>query len=181
MLIRNSRAHTKNTTIVILADNSRAHTKNTTTVILADNSRAHAKNPTIVILADNSRAHAKNPTIVILADNCRAHAKNPTIVIHADNSRAHAKNLAISHKNAGEVLPNLLGQGITDFVVNESCNAYNECDLFLGYGKPVLNVEYASTPFSRSCTKYKTRMATIQRDQNLVAKGKSGYVYKTCL
>jgi hypothetical protein len=95
-------------------------------------------------------------------------------------ARAHAKGLAMSHKNAAEVLPDLLAQNITDFVVNESCGQYNECNVFLSYGRPVLNVEYTNSAFNRSCNSYKTRMSIVRRDQNLVAKGRTGYVYKTC-
>lgn len=93
---------------------------------------------------------------------------------------AHARGLAISHKNAPALLAGLLKAGITDFVVNESCNEFDECQLFLKYGKPVLNVEYKEGSFSTGCAKYKTRMAIVRRDQNLQPVGSSGYVYKTC-
>ncbi|CAM9597966.1 unnamed protein product [Laminaria digitata] len=53
--------------------------------------------------------------------------------------------MKVALKNSVEVVGDLVD--FFDFAVNESCNVYNECDVytntFLAQGKPVFNVEYA--------------------------------------
>lgn len=56
---------------------------------------------------------------------------------------AHKRNLAIGLKNAGEVIPSVIG--IVQFSVNEQCAGEGDCDLFapmIQVGKPVFNIEY---------------------------------------
>ena len=58
-------------------------------------------------------------------------------------SAAHARNLSIGLKNAGEIIPQVLGK--MQWAVNEQCVQYGECDTwqsFVNVGKPVFNIEY---------------------------------------
>ena len=56
---------------------------------------------------------------------------------------AHARNLSIGLKNAGEIIPQVLGK--MQWAVNEQCIQYGECDTwqsFVEAAKPVFNIEY---------------------------------------
>ena len=56
---------------------------------------------------------------------------------------AHARNLSVGLKNAGEIIPQVLGR--MQWAVNEQCIQYEECDKwhpFVEVGKPVFNIEY---------------------------------------
>ena len=56
---------------------------------------------------------------------------------------AHARNLSIGLKNAGEIIPQVIGK--MQWAVNEQCVQYGECDSwqsFVEVGKPVFNIEY---------------------------------------
>ena len=56
---------------------------------------------------------------------------------------AHARNLSIGLKNAGEIIPQVLGK--MQWAVNEQCVQYGECDTwqaFVEAGKPVFHIEY---------------------------------------
>ncbi len=57
--------------------------------------------------------------------------------------QAHQRNLAVGLKNDMGQIPQLVAD--FDWVINEQCFAYNECELlqpFLDAGKPVFNIEY---------------------------------------
>lgn len=69
------------------------------------------------------------------------------------SQQAHALDLAIALKNAVELVPELVND--FDFVINESCYAYKECDiyrLFRQQGKAVFIAEYRSYS-SNMCSK----------------------------
>ena len=56
---------------------------------------------------------------------------------------AHARYLSLGLKNAGEIIPQVLG--MMQWAVNEQCGQYGECDTwqpFVEAGKPVFNIEY---------------------------------------
>lgn len=58
-------------------------------------------------------------------------------------SEAHNRGLAISLKNAGEIVSSVVD--LVDFSVNESCVVYSECGTFSAFikkSKPVFHVEY---------------------------------------
>ncbi|KAL4943068.1 hypothetical protein BDV06DRAFT_190783 [Aspergillus oleicola] len=60
------------------------------------------------------------------------------------SSEAHSRGLAIGLKNAGSILPRLVGS--MQFSVNEQCSEYDECDVYMPFvrqGKPVFQIEYA--------------------------------------
>ncbi|KAL4950899.1 glycoside hydrolase superfamily, partial [Aspergillus filifer] len=59
------------------------------------------------------------------------------------SSESHARGLAIGLKNAGSILPRLVGD--MQFSVNEQCTQYDECDVYMPFvrqGKPVFQIEY---------------------------------------
>lgn len=56
---------------------------------------------------------------------------------------AHARNLSIGLKNAGDIIPAVLGR--MQWSVNEQCAQYDECDTYAPFveaGKPVFHIEY---------------------------------------
>lgn len=95
--------------------------------------------------------------------------------------RAHAAGLAVAQKNAAELVSRSAGIGF-DFAVTEECDRYRECAVFLkAYGDRVFDIEYAGElRGSAASVCRRATVATIIRDQNLVAKGKAGYVYRAC-
>lgn len=72
---------------------------------------------------------------------------------------AHGLGLAIAHKNAEELVPDLVG--LFDFAMAEQCWKKERCDLFLPYveaGKAVLDAEYTDEPieFTKACSETKS-------------------------
>lgn len=58
-------------------------------------------------------------------------------------NQASQRGLAISLKNAGEIIPRVLN--VVQYSVEEACNAYSECDIYKPFtdaGKAVFHVEY---------------------------------------
>ncbi|KAL5042651.1 hypothetical protein BDW71DRAFT_189658 [Aspergillus fruticulosus] len=56
---------------------------------------------------------------------------------------AHSRNLSIGLKNAGAVIPRVIGN--MQWSVNEQCAQYDECDTYAAFvrrGKPVFHIEY---------------------------------------
>ena len=56
---------------------------------------------------------------------------------------AHSRGLAIGLKNAGDIIPQIIGD--MQWAVNEQCVQYDECDVtqpFIAAGKPVFHIEY---------------------------------------
>ncbi len=97
---------------------------------------------------------------------------------------AHAAGLAIAQKNASELGRAGRKEAGFDFVIAESCQVYDECDAYTKvYGSHVIEIEYTSNPRSAYTAACKARGKTVSiilRDQNLVAKGRSGYHYEAC-
>ncbi|KAL4789360.1 glycoside hydrolase superfamily [Aspergillus venezuelensis] len=65
------------------------------------------------------------------------------------SSEAHARGLAIGLKNAGSIIPRLVGD--MEFSVNEQCTEYDECDVYMPFvrqGKPVFQIEYPKGDYS---------------------------------
>jgi endo-alpha-1,4-polygalactosaminidase (GH114 family) len=59
--------------------------------------------------------------------------------------KAHSRNLAIGLKNAGDIIAEVID--LMQWVVNEQCIEYDECDLFQPFieaNKPVFHIEYPS-------------------------------------
>ena len=96
---------------------------------------------------------------------------------------AHDHGLAAGQKNAAEHTSELRALGF-DFAVAEECAAFGECgDYTRGYGRHVLQVEYADnlpTPFASICALPNRAPLTILRDRDLVASDAPGHVYQQC-
>jgi hypothetical protein len=59
---------------------------------------------------------------------------------------AHANGLSYGLKNGGDIVPQVVH--LAEWVVNEECTFYNECELykpFIDANKPVLHIEYPDT------------------------------------
>lgn len=88
------------------------------------------------------------------------------------STNAKQRGLAISLKNAGEIVPSVVG--LVDFSVNESCAEYSECNIwqsFIQQGKPVFHVEY---PKGSSTNNY-NNVPTNQANKVCDAGGSSGF------
>ena len=104
------------------------------------------------------------------------------------SSRAHARGLAVSQKNAPELLPRKAEMG-TDFAVVESCDCWQECGVYTSAYCSVLAVEYPSSEcpsgdydsnsFLAGCNRY-PQLARLYRDVALSTPGSAGYLYLTC-
>ena len=94
---------------------------------------------------------------------------------------AHERGMAIGQKNAAEQTKKL--RPIFDFAVAEECYRFNECSSYTRYyGTHVIDIEYTDDlrgTFADACSA-KGRPMTILRDRNLVPKGDSDYVYRSC-
>ena len=89
--------------------------------------------------------------------------------------RAHAVGLAVAQKNAPELAGEDLG---FDYAVAEDCAAYDECAVYTGAYRTVLDVEYTDAGFRRACG---LGGLTVQRrDLGVTAPGDPDYVAAWC-
>ncbi len=80
--------------------------------------------------------------------------------------QAHERELSIALKNDGSQAAEL--QPFFDFVLNEQCHQYDECDLyqpFIDAGKPVFNAEYARRYVDDNATR--AQLCQSSRDAEL--------------
>ncbi|UGQ12919.1 endo alpha-1,4 polygalactosaminidase [Yinghuangia sp. ASG 101] len=95
-------------------------------------------------------------------------------------ARAHAAGLAIAQKNTVEMVDRRADIGF-DFVVSESCGAYDECGAFAAaYADRVFVVEYTRAEFDATCRAWGDRLLVVLRDRDVTAPGSRGYVYASC-
>lgn len=93
-------------------------------------------------------------------------------------TRAHAAGLAIAQKNTAEWSSKKIG---FDFAVAEECQVYGECGVYIeAYGGHVIEIEYATKPFTSSCAARSGEISIIRRDLDVVPRGDPSYVYRTC-
>ena len=89
---------------------------------------------------------------------------------------AHSRGLAIGLKNAGDIIPKVIGD--MQWAVNEQCVQYDECDVtqpFIAAGKPVFHIEYpdgapnvdAATEASICGDSTAKGFSTLLKDMNL--------------
>ncbi|MER8012014.1 endo alpha-1,4 polygalactosaminidase [Streptomyces sp. NPDC094149] len=94
--------------------------------------------------------------------------------------KAHAAGLAIAQKNTTD----LLSKGKTigfDFAVAEECGRFDECgDYASTYNNRVFVIEYRSSDFDKTCSKWGSKLSVVRRNVAVSPKGSSGYVFKTC-
>ena len=100
---------------------------------------------------------------------------------------AHGAGLAIGQKNSAEITGIAHDELGFDFVVTESCAAWNECASYADvYGAQVLQIEYpealgaADLSFAEVCAREDRAPLTILRDRNLAPFGTDGYRYEQC-
>lgn len=107
--------------------------------------------------------------------------QSDTIAFATDLVRqAHTYKMLIGQKNDPEIAPQLSKSGY-DFAIVEECQRYTECGAFTDvYGKKVIEIEYDPKSFLAACKARAAKVSLLLRDRDVVAKGKSGYVNKTC-
>ena len=98
--------------------------------------------------------------------------------------RAHAAGLAIGQKNTAEIGDAGRFQVGFDFAIAEECQVYDECGDYTDvYGNNVIEIEYADNPhraYRQACAARGDDIAVILRDRDVVARGRPGYVYRSC-
>ncbi len=96
-------------------------------------------------------------------------------------SLAHGLGLSVGLKNLPENAPSL--EPHFDWALNEQCFEFGECGYFessfIPKGKAVFDVEYDQAPDCASASG--EHLNAQRRDINLVAPGKSGYLYQPCV
>ncbi|MCD9875921.1 endo alpha-1,4 polygalactosaminidase [Streptomyces guryensis] len=96
------------------------------------------------------------------------------------SAHAHHKGLAIAQKNALELVSDRTSVGL-DFAMVEECAEWNECGEFAeAFGDNVLVVEYTAKGMAKACSGWGSSLSVVRRDEEVVPKGSSGYVHKTC-
>jgi hypothetical protein len=101
-------------------------------------------------------------------------------------SRAHRDGLAIAQKNDAELSRRAMTRVGFDFAIAEDCQVYDECSYYLAaYGRRVIEIEYDDSAagraaYRRACAVRGARISVIERDRDVVARGRSGYFYRAC-
>jgi hypothetical protein len=94
---------------------------------------------------------------------------------------AHAEGLAIAQKNTADLNGRKLG---FDFAVVEECEVYRECGRYTKmYGRRVIEIEYSDNgrkAFKRACKARGAKVSVLLRDRDVVPRGETGYLYRTC-
>ena len=71
-----------------------------------------------------------------------------------------------------------------DFAIAEECEVYRECGRYLRmYGRRVIEIEYTDNgrrAFLRACKARGSRISVLLRDRDVVPRGTTGYLYRTC-
>ncbi|KAL4804939.1 glycoside hydrolase superfamily [Aspergillus unguis] len=83
-------------------------------------------------------------------------------------SEARARGLAIGLKNAGDIIPRVLGD--VQWGVNEQCVEYGECEVyqdFVSAGKPVFHIEYPGGEDDGAVSVSAARKASVCNGQSV--------------
>ncbi len=125
-------------------------------------------------------------------DNLDSFTRSRHLLERADNlalahrlaTRAHRADLASAQKNLaglGGAAARRIG---FDFAVAEECEVYRECGAYTrAYGGHVIEIEYTDNgrrAYRRACRTHGDELSIVLRDRDLRARGKPGYVYRTC-
>src|SRR5688572_114144 len=104
---------------------------------------------------------------------------NNVAMMAAFSFRAHTISLASAQKNSAELVARR-AELLTDFVVAEECNRYDECDVYTAaYGDQVYVIEYRQEDFDAGCADF-PGLSIVLRDRNLVTPSQAAYVYAGC-
>ncbi|RDI63909.1 endo alpha-1,4 polygalactosaminidase [Nocardia pseudobrasiliensis] len=96
------------------------------------------------------------------------------------SGHAHDKGLAVAQKNAAELSNNHARNGL-DFAVAEQCGDTGECgDYVTAFSDNVIDVEYTDAGLAAACEQVGSRISIVQRDEDVVPAGASGYLRRTC-
>jgi hypothetical protein len=137
---------------------------------------------------------AKKGFNAIEPDNLDSNTRSGGRLRTADNfayakllvARAHHDGLAIAQKNDAENSHRGKTQVGFDFAIAEECQVYSECQDYLkAYGNHVIEVEYDDSAAGRAaytaaCSQQGQDISVIERDREVVARGKPGYLYRAC-
>jgi len=95
------------------------------------------------------------------------------------SAHAHQKGLAIGQKNTSELAGQRQANGL-DFAIAEECGQQKNCDEFTpAFGDHVIVIEYTDSGLKTACSRWSS-LSIVRRDLDVVPKGESGYVRKTC-
>ncbi|MFJ9006382.1 endo alpha-1,4 polygalactosaminidase [Streptomyces canus] len=95
-------------------------------------------------------------------------------------AQAHEKGLAFAQKITAELVRDRASVGL-DFAVVEECGQWDECGEFAeAFDNNVFVVEYTAKGTSKACSSWSSQLSIVRRDQEVAAKGSSGYLRKTC-
>jgi hypothetical protein len=104
---------------------------------------------------------------------------NNVAMMAAFSGHAHQFSLASAQKNSAELVGRR-AEMLTDFVVAEECNRYDECDVYTAaYGDQVYVIEYRQEDFDAGCAAF-PNLSIVLRDRNLVTPSQAAYVYAGC-
>jgi hypothetical protein len=124
-------------------------------------------------------------------DNLDSYTRSGRLLTSSDNiamakllvNSAHAHGLLAGQKNTVELSQRLHDEAGFDFAVAEECLEYGECGGYKAvYGTKTIEIEYSDNSLSLTqvCASSQRMTSVVYRDRDLVAKGKSGYVYGSC-
>lgn len=127
-------------------------------------------------------------------DNLDSYTRSRGRLTTADNfayakllvARAHHDGLAIAQKNDAEHSHRGAASVGFDFALAEECQVYGECGNFRrAYGDNVIEVEYDDSAAGRrayrvACAAQGRHVSVIERDRDVVPRGKPAYVYRAC-
>ncbi|MEU6374328.1 endo alpha-1,4 polygalactosaminidase [Streptomyces sp. NPDC046909] len=95
-------------------------------------------------------------------------------------AHAHTKGLAVAQKNTAELVRDRASVGL-DFAVVEECGQWDECGVFAeAFDNDVFVVEYTAEGLAKACSSWGGQLSIVRRDQDVSARGASGYLRKTC-
>ncbi|WP_326949100.1 MULTISPECIES: endo alpha-1,4 polygalactosaminidase [unclassified Amycolatopsis] len=95
------------------------------------------------------------------------------------SAHAHQKGLAIGQKNTSELAGQRQANGL-DFAIAEECGQQKNCGEFTpAFGDHVIVIEYTDAGLKTACSRWSS-LSIVRRDLDVVPKGESGYVRKTC-
>jgi hypothetical protein len=96
------------------------------------------------------------------------------------SAHAHEKGLAIAQKNTSELAGQRQANGL-DFAVAEECGEQDNCDEYTpAFGDHVIVIEYTDAGLANACDRWGGSLSIVRRDLDVVPKGESGYIRKTC-
>lgn len=159
--------------------------------LMLDTSTAAKRAKIARIIGRTIDACARKGFDAIEIDNLDSFTRSQELLTASDNrrlatafaKRAHARGLAIGQKNAAEYARSFKKSVGFDFAVSEECYRFDECGRYTGVYRHVIDIEYTDDlrgSFADACTAPNRPSLTVLRDRDLVRRGTTGYVYRSC-